>query len=69
MNGAKHDLREQLGPLFADVHLSDLNPHGLAGRVISDLEDYTQEPDTDVDGDPPRPPRLATSVPSDERPR
>jgi hypothetical protein len=24
--------------------------------MLSDLEDYTQEPDTDVDGDPSRPP-------------
>jgi sec-independent protein translocase protein TatB len=45
MTGAKRDLREQLGPEFPDVKLSDLNRRGLAAK----LEAFAGEPDMEVD--------------------
>lgn len=40
-NNARTQLREELGPEFADIKLSDLNPRALASRIMSaeDLSD------------------------------
>lgn len=40
-NNARTQLREELGPEYADIKLSDLNPRALASRIMSaeDLSD------------------------------
>jgi len=46
--GARRDLKEQLGPEFADIDLQDLNPRGYVRRnLLGDLDDL----DGDWDGD------------------
>lgn len=35
-NDARGQLREQLGPEFDDLHLSDLNPRALGTRLLGD---------------------------------
>lgn len=40
-NDARGQLREELGPEFADLHLSDLNPRSLGTRLLG--EDATRE--------------------------
>jgi len=35
-NDARGQLREQLGPEFDDLHLSDLNPRGLGTRFLGE---------------------------------
>lgn len=47
-NNARSQLREELGPEFADIRLADLNPRALAGRILSaedmaDLQDIKNE--------------------------
>ncbi|MDQ7991713.1 MAG: twin-arginine translocase TatA/TatE family subunit, partial [Propionicimonas sp.] len=40
-NDARGQLREQLGPEFDDLHLSDLTPRGLSTRLLG--EDATRD--------------------------
>lgn len=40
-NDARGQLREQLGPEFDDIHLSDLNPRNLGTRLLG--EDATRD--------------------------
>jgi sec-independent protein translocase protein TatB len=35
-NDARGQLREQLGPEFDDIHLSDLNPRGLGTKLLGE---------------------------------
>jgi len=58
-NGAKQDLRDQLGDEFTDLQLSDLTPRRQAARVFSDPDNYTREPDTTVDCQTPPPPQAS----------
>jgi sec-independent protein translocase protein TatB len=51
VSGARADLRRELGPEFADVNLSDLNPRGLIRRTLLDPDDYVRDLDLDLDGD------------------
>lgn len=51
--GARRDLKEQLGPEFADIDLQDLNPRGYVRRnLLGDLDDLDEDWDADsADGD------------------
>jgi len=58
--GAKADLRENLGPEFADFDINDLNPrHFVRKHLLDDAEDAEDAEDGD-DGPGPRP-RAATA--------
>jgi sec-independent protein translocase protein TatB len=51
-DGARDELREQLGPDYADLELTDLHPRTLARKHLSAaMRDDEQEVDGDVDDD------------------
>lgn len=79
--GARRDLKEQLGPEFADIDLQDLNPRGYVRRnLLGDLDDLDEDWDADGrdDGDGDghgdergsrsHPTRVSRTVRSGERP-
>ncbi len=48
VHGAKQELRDELGPEFADLNMSDLNPRGLVKRTLGG-DDFFDEIRRDVD--------------------
>lgn len=72
VDGAKHELHQQLAPELSDVHLPELNPHRLASRIVPHLEEYAAELPIEVNSDasrlPPATPPLPATDPQSERP-
>jgi sec-independent protein translocase protein TatB len=51
VSGARRELREELGPEFADIDLSDLTPRGLVRKTLLDPDDYVRDLDLDLGAD------------------
>jgi sec-independent protein translocase protein TatB len=49
VNGARADLRRELGPEFADVRLSDLTPRGIVKRTLGPDADVFDDLRADLD--------------------
>lgn len=49
VNSARADLRKELGPEFADVRLSDLNPRGIVRRTLGPDADLFDDLRADLD--------------------
>jgi sec-independent protein translocase protein TatB len=67
--GAKNDLREELGPEFADLEIEDLNPKRFAGRhLFGDPNADHRAQQSPRQQPPPQAATNGTPITPDERP-
>jgi sec-independent protein translocase protein TatB len=65
--GAKNDLREGLGPEFADFEIEDLNPKRFVQKHLFDEFNGDSRVGTTAEGQAQRPPRTTTLLSPGER--